>query len=178
MKRLWWLAALGLGALLLGCGPSTQEQLRTWLAEQRAAVVPGIKKIPTPRPFERLEYDSQGKIDPFSKTNFFKEIVVASPVPRPAGLEAERGHVKQLLEGFPLESMSFVGTLAKDGKRIALVRVNGMLHQVGLGAYMGQNLGKVTRLDDNGLRLRELTLDGNGHWTERIVELKLQEASK
>ena len=74
--------------------------------------------------------------------------------------------------------MSFVGTLAKDGKRIALVRVNGMLHQVGLGAYMGQNLGKVTRLDDNGLRLRELTLDGNGHWTERIVELKLQETSK
>jgi len=163
LARLW---SVHPGAIAHLAGGATRR-CRAW-----------YQKIPTPRPFERLEYDSQGKIDPFSKTNFFKEIVVASPVPRPAGLEAERGHVKQLLEGFPLESMSFVGTLAKDGKRIALVRVNGMLHQVGLGAYMGQNLGKVTRLDDNGLRLRELTLDGNGHWTERIVELKLQETSK
>ena len=178
MTGLRWLVLATLSATLLGCGPSTQEQLRTWLAEQRAAVIPGIKKIPTPRPFERLEYDSQGKIDPFSKTNFMKEMVVASAVPRPAGLEVERGRAKQLLEGFPLESINFVGTLAKDGKRIALVRVNGMVHQVALGSYMGQNLGKVTRLDENGMKLREITLDANGQWTERIVELKLQEASK
>jgi len=178
MNGLPWLTLAALGVALAGCGPSTQEQLRTWLAEQRAAVIPGIKKIPTPRPFEHLEYESQGKIDPFSKTNYFKEIVVASPVPRPAGLEAERGHIKQLLEGFSLESITLVGTLAKDGKRIALVRANGMLHQVALGSYMGQNLGKVTRLDENGLKLRELTLDANGHWIERSVELKLQEVSK
>jgi Tfp pilus assembly protein PilP len=43
---------------------------------------------------------------------------------------------------------------------------------------MGQNLGKVTRLDESGMKLREITLDANGQWTERIVELKLQEASK
>jgi type IV pilus assembly protein PilP len=178
MNRRLGLAVLVLGAALAGCGPSTQDQLRTWLAEQRAAVIPGIKKIPTPRPFEHLEYDSQGKIDPFSKTNFHKEIVVASALPRPTGLDAERGHVKQLLENFPLESINFVGTLSKDGKRVALVRVNGMLHQVAPGAYMGQNLGKVSRVDDNSLKLRELTLDGNGHWIERSVELKLQEASK
>ena len=71
-----------------------------------------------------------------------------------------------------------VGTLSKAGKRVALVRAEGTLHQVAVGNYLGKNFGKITKVDDSGLVLREIAQDVTGEWVVRITSLKMQETSK
>ena len=71
-----------------------------------------------------------------------------------------------------------VGTLRKDGKPVALIRVDNLLYQVRLGAYVGQNYGRVGQITETQVILREIVQDAVGEWVERPATLQLQERSK
>ena len=88
------------------------------------------------------------------------------------------GRRKEPLEAFPLDAMSMVGSVVKDGKPIALVRVDNLLYQVRAGSYLGQSYGKVTKITETELSLREIVQDAAGEWIERPAALQLQERSK
>ena len=61
---------------------------------------------------------------------------------------------------------------------MALVRVDNLLYQVRVGNYLGQNYGKVTKVSETGISLREIVQDAAGEWIERTAALQLQEVSK
>jgi type IV pilus assembly protein PilP len=46
------------------------------------------------------------------------------------------------------------------------------------GNYLGQNYGKVTKISETEITLREIAQDAVGEWIERVVSLQLQEKSK
>ncbi len=71
-----------------------------------------------------------------------------------------------------------VGSLIKAGQPVALVRVDNLLYQVHVGNYLGQNYGRITKVTETGITLREIVQDAAGEWIERTATLQLQEALK
>lgn len=78
----------------------------------------------------------------------------------------------------PLDAMVMVGSLQKQGQPTALVKVDRLLYQVRVGNYLGQNYGKIIRITENSIQLREIIQDVTGEWIERNTELVLQETQK
>ena len=82
---------------------------------------------------------------------------------------------KEPLESFPLDAMSMVGSVAKAGAPVALLRVDSLLYQVKAGDHLGQNYGRVLRITETEVVLREIVQDAAGEWIERNATLQLQE---
>ena len=62
--------------------------------------------------------------------------------------------------------------------RVALVRIDKLLYQVKVGDYLGQNYGRVTKITEGDVDLREVVQDAAGEWIERSSELQLQEKKR
>ena len=77
-----------------------------------------------------------------------------------------------------LDAVSMVGSLMKQGQPVALVKVDNLLYQVRPGNYLGQNYGRITKVGETEVVLRELVQDAAGEWIERTQTLQLQERSK
>ena len=64
----------------------------------------------------------------------------------------------------------------KDGKRWALLRApDGTLHRTTAGRYMGHNHGKILKISESQLELKEIVPDGLGGWVERFSTLTVNE---
>ena len=85
---------------------------------------------------------------------------------------------KEALESFPLDAVTLVGNLVKEGQPVALVKVDNLLYQVRLGNYLCQNYGRVMKIADTEVVLREIVQDAAGEWIERTATLQLQERTK
>jgi len=93
-------------------------------------------------------------------------------------LAAEMNRRREPLESFPLDGMAMVGSVNKAGRPVALLRVDNLLYQVKLGDYLGQNFGKITRISETEVSLREIVQDASGEWIERTSTLQLQEKAR
>jgi type IV pilus assembly protein PilP len=93
-------------------------------------------------------------------------------------LSTELNRRKEPLEAFPLDSMAMVGSVTKQGVPYALLRVDTLLYQVKVGDHLGQNYGRVTRISETEIVLREVIQDAAGEWIERPATLQLQERAR
>jgi type IV pilus assembly protein PilP len=71
-----------------------------------------------------------------------------------------------------------VGSVNKNNQPYALLRVDKLLYQVKVGDHLGQNYGRVTRIGETEITLREIVQDAAGEWIERPVSLQLQEPAR
>ena len=173
-------ACAALVALLSGCSSSGQEELQQWMTEQRNQTKPNIQPIPEPKKFTPQAYTQEAATDPFSNQKLTQALRRdSSQASANAGLVApELTRRKEPLESYPLDAMSMVGSLIKEGKPVALVKVDNLLYQVRAGNYLGQNYGKITKVGETDVTLREIVQDAGGEWIERVAKLQLQERSK
>lgn len=180
MKSRLWLVLAG-AATLAACGSSDQDEIHQWMAQQRAATKPQVQPIPEPKQFTPEDYTMQAQVDPFSSqklTQALKRDSQQAGSASAALLAPELNRRKEPLEAYPLDAMTMVGSLLKQGQPVALVKVDNLLYQVRPGNYLGQNYGKVTKVGENEVVLRELVQDPSGEWVERVATLQLQEKSK
>lgn len=181
LSRTW---ALGLAisglALAAGCSPSGEDGLQQWMQEERNAIRPQVTPIPEPGKFEPQVYLSERMTEPFSAEKMASVSgSLAATVVNSKLLEPELNRRKQPLEAYSLDTMRMVGSLNRDGQRVALVKVDSLLYQVRAGSYLGQNYGRVDQITETDITLREIVQDPSGEWTERPAALQLQEdASK
>jgi type IV pilus assembly protein PilP len=167
-------------ALLAGCGASGQEELQQWMQEQRAQTKPQITPLPEPKKFVPQAYTQEAVTEPFSQQK------LTQALKRDAGqstanaklIVPELARRKEPLESFPLDTMAMVGSLIKEGQPVALVRVDRLLYQVRAGNYLGQNYGRIVKVTETEVVLREIVQDAAGEWIERPATLQLQERSK
>jgi type IV pilus assembly protein PilP len=173
-------ATLAASLLLCACSPSGQEDLQAWMNEQRAQTRPKVQPIPEPKKFAPQPYTQEGVIDPFSNQKLTQALKreSAQSTSNAALVAPELARRKEPLESFPLDSMTMVGSLLKDGGPVALVRVDNLLYQVRPGNYLGQNYGKIVKVTESEVTLREIVQDAAGEWIERTATLQLQERSK
>lgn len=175
------LLALAVAAALAGCGSSDEEEIQKWMQEQRATTKPQVKPIPEPKRFTPQPYTQEAAVEPFSQqklTQALKRESQQSGSTSAALLTPELNRRKEPLEAYPLDAMAMVGSLVKQGQPVALITVDKLLYQVKPGNYLGQNYGKVMKVTETEVVLRELVQDAAGEWVERTSTLQLQEKSK
>ena len=180
MKRLSLWTILCLAALLSACGGSRDEDIRQWMADERNQTRPKVDPIPAPKQFKPEAYTNATAIEPFSKEKLTQALKrdASQAVANGALVAPELARRKEPLEAFPLDSMGLVGNLTKAGQPVALVKVDNLLYQVKQGSYLGQNFGKVVKISETEITLREIVQDAVGEWIERVATLQLQERSK
>ena len=166
----------GLFAVLAGCEGETQE-LQEWMDQQRREVRPSVQPLAAPKKFDPVPYANAQQVDPFSNQKL--SVALKQEARQPSSLlAAEMNRRKDPLEAFPLDSMSMVGSVSRAGAPLALLRVDNLLYQVKPGDYLGQNFGRITRISETELALREVVQDAAGEWIERTVTLQLQERAQ
>lgn len=166
--------------ILAGCGPSGEDELRVWMAEQRANTKPSVQPLTEPKKFIPEPYAQEEAVDPFNQVKLTQALKRDSnQVASNAALIApEMTRRKEPLEAFPLDSIAMVGSLNKSGLPTALVKVDNLIYQIRVGNYLGQNYGKVIRITESSIQLREIAQDTTGDWIERPASLDLQEGKK
>lgn len=174
MKRL--LIPLSGALLLAGCG-SDLDELRQWMEQQRKEAKATVKPLLPPKKFLPQPYESGTGVDPFSPQKLSVAIKQEAAQPNSL-LTAEISRRKEPLEAYPLDNMAMVGSLTRDNRRYALLRVDSLLYQVKSGDYLGQNFGRVTRISETEITLREVVQDAAGEWIERTSTLQLQEKGR
>ncbi len=174
-----WLCLALAAAALSACGDSDQEDLQKWMVEQRAQVKPSITPIAEPKKFTPQAYTEATSFEPFNMLKLTQALRREASQPGNSDLIApELARRKEALEAFPLDSMAMVGSMNRDGQPVALVKVDKLLYKVRIGEYLGLNYGRVTRINESEVALREIVQDAAGEWIERAASLQLQESAK
>ena len=170
-NRVTW--ALIVAALVAACGAELDE-LQQWMDQQRREVKPNVPPLTPPKKFDPQPYAAAELTDPFSSQKLAVALKRDERAPSSL-LAAELKRRKEPLEAYPLDSMSMVGALSKQGQPYALLRVESLLYQVKAGDHLGQNYGRILKVGDSELQLREVVQDAAGEWIERNTTLQLIE---
>lgn len=171
--------ALVIGAAafaLTACG-GEQQELTQWMDQQRREVKPSVQPLSPPKKFTPQPYLAMSGVEPFSNQKLTVALKQEAKQPNSL-LSAEINRRKEPLEAYPLDSMSMVGSVTKSGRPYALLRVDNLLYQVKQGDYLGQNYGKIMKISETGVSLREIVQDAAGEWIERTSALQLQEKAR
>ena len=161
---------------LAACG-GEQQELAQWMDQQRKEVKPDVQPIAAPKKFDPQAYLAADAVEPFSTQKLTVAIKQEARQPNSL-LSAEVNRRREPLEAYPLDSVSMVGSVNKLGKPFALLKVDKLLYQVKLGDYLGQNYGKIIKITETDVSLREIVQDASGEWTERISSIQLQEKAR
>jgi len=175
----WFVTMIAAGALS-GCARDDNEELARWMQDLRGRTQPKVEPISEPVRFVPQAYQSEGATSPFDREKLTAALRRASGAANPNQtlLTPELNRRKEPLEAEPLDAIAMVGLLDQKGQRVALVKVNNLLYQVKVGNYLGQNYGRITRITESEINLREIVQDGTGEWIERQAALQLQEGIK
>lgn len=164
-------------ALSLSACSNDQDELRQWMEQQRREIKPSVTPLQPPKKFDPQPYNVAESVDPFSSQKLSVALKQEARQPNSL-LAAELNRRKEPLEAYPLDSMSMVGSVNKQGQPFALLKVDALLYQVKLGDYLGQNYGRITRIGETEIALREIVQDAAGEWIERPATLQLQERAR
>jgi len=159
-----------------GCG-AEHEELQEWMEQQKREVKPSVQPLQAPKKFNPEPYAFSGSVEPFSTQKLTDALKQEARQPSSL-LASELNRRKEPLEAYPLDSMSMVGSVSKQGQPYALLKVDNLLYQVKSGDYLGQNYGKITSITETEIGLREIVQDAAGEWIERMGRLQLQERTK
>lgn len=172
-RRSPWLLSL---ALLAGCS-ADHDELRGWMEQQRREAKPNVAPLQAPKRFDPQPYTTAQAIEPFSTQKLSVALKQEARQPNSL-LAAELNRRKEPLESYPLDSMSMVGSVNREGRPFALLRVDNLLYQVKVGDHLGQNYGLITKIAETEIVLRELVMDSGGEMIERPATLQLQERAR
>jgi type IV pilus assembly protein PilP len=157
--------------LLTGCGDRMQD-LKQYVAQTKALRGGPIPPLPQIRPMETFTYDDMNLRSPFVPS--MQNLGNGGTGGSNCGVHINADRPRQYLEQFPLDSLKMMGTITVNGVMYALVRDgDGDVHRTTVGDYMGQNFGKIIKITQAGLILREIVPDGQGCWTERMTTVQL-----
>lgn len=158
--------------LLAGCSDSGMTDLRQFVDE--AKMKKGrVEPLPEFKPVETFEYSANTMKDPFATWKADAKLAAqdsgASQSVRP-----DVNRRKEILENFPLDTLRMMGTFDyRDGKWGLVKAPDGIVYKVKEGYHLGQNYGKVTRIQDKTIVLTEVVPDGLGGWEEREASLAI-----
>jgi type IV pilus assembly protein PilP len=164
-------AALGLTA----CGGGMND-LQQYIAEVKARPSTPIEPIPPVKTYSPYEYDGQSGRDPFrSSSSEGREVAQDGQNSNAAGPRPDFDRPKEYLERFELDTLTMVGTFARDGNFWGLVRdPDGVVHRVSKEDFLGKNHGQILSIEDTEIELSELITDGSGGWLQREASIALE----
>ncbi|WP_313920089.1 pilus assembly protein PilP [Tahibacter sp.] len=175
--RLRTIVVSALAVLMLAGCTAGRRDLEDWVAAEKAKKGAPIEPLPVVKTFETFEYksqDGQGQDlrDPFSPSPEEareEQLADGGNGPRP-----DQNRTPELLEKYPLDGLSMVGTLGIGAAIEGLVKdPDGVVHRVRADNYLGQNYGRITSIAEDRIELVELVPNGAGGWMERQASIAL-----
>jgi type IV pilus assembly protein PilP len=176
MNRLQLISLVVLGFGLTAC-EQQQTELQSWMKQEASKVTPEVAKIDEPKKFEPFRYDNAANVEPFSVSKLSKALEQAVKIGR-SGLQPDLARRRESLEVHPLDTLRMVGHIKRSGQNFGLLLVESAVYPVKVGNYLGQNFGKIIKISETEIQLKELVQDATGDWVERESTLQLQEAVK
>ncbi len=168
--------SLALASLLAACS-ADMDELSQWMEQQKREAKPTIKPLVPPKKFLPQPYETANGVDPYSVQKLTVAIKQEAAQPNSL-LSAEMNRRREPLESYPIDSMSMVGSMMREGRRHALLRVDNLLYRVKDGEHLGLNFGRVMKVTETDITLREVVQDAAGEWVERTSTLQLQEQGR
>ncbi len=176
-RKLMQALAGSLGAAMLAGCAGDQDELQGWMEQQKREVRPSVKPLDPPKKFDPQSYVVATGVEPFSVQKL--TVALKQEAKQPNSLIAgELNRRREPLEAYPLDNMHMVGSVAREGRQFALLKIDALLYQVKVGDYIGQNYGRITKISETEVALREIVQDAAGEWIERNGSLQLQEKAK
>ena len=159
-------------ALSVAACDGDMDDLDSYINEVKARPGGRIDPLPEITPYEVFTYaaDAEGLRSPF-----------VPDTPQATGSAAggarpDPDRSREYLEGFPLDTLSMVGTLNIGETMYGLVQTaDGLIHRVVPGNYMGQNDGRITDISESEIALVEIISDGIGGYIERDAAVSLSD---
>ena len=169
MRRLALLSLL----VLTGCFDDTSD-LKEHIANVKANSTSYIEPMPEVPTFNHFEYAAVDLRSPFVAPR--PEIIQEKLQQISGCLSPDPRRRKQPLEKFALSDLVMRGTLGESGVIWALVEASdNTLHRVSIGNYVGLYNGRITNVDNESVKIIELSPDGAGCWVERETEIEMIE---
>jgi type IV pilus assembly protein PilP len=163
--------------ILVSACSSGQDELTEWMEQQKREVKPSVEPLSPPKKFNPQPYLMLANVEPFNPQKL--TVALKQEARQPNSLvAAEVNRRKEPLEAYPLDNMLMVGSVVRSKHPYALLRVDSLLYQVKAGDYLGQNYGKITKISETDVAIREIVQDAAGEWIERSSALQLQEKEK
>jgi len=164
--------------LLAGCAERGHEEIRQWMEEAARDLKGGVPPLPELKPFPIVSYEAADKVDPFNPSRIEPERRGEGGANKP-----DFDRPREQLESYPLESISYIGIVDKKNSKTkrAIVQVDGVVYQVGIGNYLGQNFGRIVAITPTEIVLKEVVQDPSGQtadWVEREATLQLRDGSQ
>lgn len=164
-------------ATLAGCSSDVSE-LQTWMDQTRANAPRKTTRIPEPKRFVPFRYEAMADVDPFSNSKL--QVALSKLAERNrGGIKPDLNRRREPLEAYPLDAIRLVGHLHKaTSGSVALLEADKVVFQAKMGHYIGQNFGRITKISETEVNVKELVQDAAGDWVERDTALQLQESKQ
>ena len=160
-----------LGCLALAsCGGERHSDLRKFVKDSDSLPRGRIPPLPEVKPYEPFTYNAFDVTDPFRPRK-----IEPSKTASKGGLQPDFDRRREPLEAYALENLKMVGTLQQKKEVYALVKSpDNNLFRVRPGNYMGQNFGRIIKISETDIKLKEIVQDSGGNWEEKEQTLLLQ----
>ncbi len=169
MRRL--AASFSLLLLLTACASDEFDDLRVFMDEAGKQPAPKLDPLPDVIPPATFEYEPGQLQDPF-KTRTLR------PEAGQDGFIPDMGKRTGPFVEYPLDALRMVGVMSKDKRRNAVIKLpDGRLLLARVGDPIGQNFGVISAIRDEGLEIKEVTLDSSGNWSQSIAILAMEDSS-
>ena len=169
------IGSLAVLMLLSACSGRSENEIREWMEGVRKEIKPMVTPITEPKKFIPYGYVHKDEIDPFNPNKLLIAIARTNAKTK-TGPVIDENRVKEVLEGVPLDALKMVGTLEKKGVYVALIQSDKSIYQVRVGNYLGQNNGKITKITETEVEIKEIVQDAVGDNVEHEAKLELQES--
>ncbi len=152
-------------ALVAGCS-SRDADLARFIEQTKQEPAGGVEPLPEVKPYDGFAYEDAALRSPFQ------------PGTGSAGAQSVRPVTqrnREFLEQFPLDSLQMAGTISIGGKTYGLIktRENG-IQRVLPGNYLGQNDGRITKIEPSKISITEIVADGLGGFMERAARARIE----
>lgn len=159
---------------LTACSVEPDEQVKAFVEETNKKKSLGIEPLPTFHKIQPFAYSASAYKNPFETPNMAK--AKTPVVPKRGGPLPDTKRARELLESYPIDSLKMVGTIQRLSTYWALIKdPHGIVHRVGVGNYIGENFGKIEKINGNSIEIHELVLDDQGNYHERTITMRIAE---
>ncbi|WP_075878681.1 pilus assembly protein PilP [Vreelandella massiliensis] len=163
----------GVALMLAGCADANMAQLKQKLADIREA--PGSQpmiEIPRVPDYEPLPYRYSDARSPFLAPDAVVENTFTQPGDSELAPNQERS--PEPLERYALQELQLVGTLQMGQRQRALIRTpDEEVVSVGVGNYVGSNYGRISRITEQRIDIKERVFTQRQGWQVRDAALTL-----
>ena len=169
IKNIFLLVLLIISLMMTACSQNSYNDLEAFIKDAGNGLHGQIDLVPEVKPYKHFAYQAFDIPTPFlpRKSDQAQSIM--------SGIQPDLNRHKEVLESYPLESLSMVGSLQREELIFALIKSpDGTLHRVKKGNYLGQNFGRIDHISESEVKLVEIVQGGVNEWTEQVSALMLK----